>query len=68
VDHTDDRASRGDVSGASESESEDTRGRRASLVAEVEQVAADEADQAEMRAIRDQMAAMAPDLSARSSA
>jgi hypothetical protein len=66
VDHTDDDATRGDVSGTSESETEAeaTRRGRASLVAEVERVAADEADLAEMRAIRDQMAGMAPDLSA----
>jgi hypothetical protein len=64
VDHTDDDATRGDMSGAGASESEATRRGRAPLVAEVERVAADEADRAEMRAIRDQMAGMAPDLSA----
>lgn len=43
-------------------------GTRSSIAAEVALLAADEADRAEMRAIRDQMAAMAPYLSARDSA
>ncbi|HZO04970.1 MAG TPA: hypothetical protein VFB52_01160 [Solirubrobacterales bacterium] len=42
-------------------ESAARRRARSSIAAEVERLAADEADRAEMRVIRDQMAELAPD-------
>ena len=42
-------------------EAADRRRRRSSIVAEVAALAADEADREEMRAIREQMAELAPD-------